>query len=77
MEAKIVIDRVSDKSKGFGFFTYASVDETEKAKAIAEMDGKLRGLGSMLFNLNCSRELRHQQGPWLFVGWVDDDAIRQ
>ncbi|XVE61440.1 hypothetical protein DITRI_Ditri06bG0040300 [Diplodiscus trichospermus] len=38
MEAKIITDRVSDKSKGFGFVTYASEDEAEKA--IAEMNGK-------------------------------------
>ncbi|XWS56030.1 hypothetical protein CRYUN_Cryun09bG0051400 [Craigia yunnanensis] len=38
MEAKIVTDRVSDKSKGFGFVTYASVDEAERA--ITEMNGK-------------------------------------
>lgn len=38
MEAKVVTDRVSDKSKGFGFVTYASVDEAEKA--MAEMNGK-------------------------------------
>ncbi|XVE75922.1 hypothetical protein DITRI_Ditri12bG0130500 [Diplodiscus trichospermus] len=39
MEAKIVTDRVSDKSKGFGFVTYASIDEAEKA--ITEMNGKV------------------------------------
>ncbi|XP_039030631.1 small RNA-binding protein 11, chloroplastic-like [Hibiscus syriacus] len=38
VEAKIVMDRVSDRSKGFGFVTYASKDEAEKA--IAEMNGK-------------------------------------
>ncbi|PIN16659.1 hypothetical protein CDL12_10684 [Handroanthus impetiginosus] len=38
IEAKIVMDRVSDRSKGFGFVTYASEDEAEKA--IAEMNGK-------------------------------------
>ncbi|KAL0347015.1 UNVERIFIED_CONTAM: Small RNA-binding protein 11, chloroplastic [Sesamum calycinum] len=38
VEAKIVMDRVSDRSKGFGFVTYASEDEAEKA--IAEMNGK-------------------------------------
>lgn len=43
--AKIVMDRVSDRSKGFGFVTYASEDEAEKA--IAEMDGKV-GLVSIL-----------------------------
>ncbi|KAK6147260.1 hypothetical protein DH2020_018172 [Rehmannia glutinosa] len=38
IEATIVMDRVSDRSKGFGFVTYASEDEAEKA--IAEMNGK-------------------------------------
>ncbi|KAL0374835.1 UNVERIFIED_CONTAM: Small RNA-binding protein 11, chloroplastic [Sesamum radiatum] len=38
LAAKIVMDRVSDRSKGFGFVTYASEDEAEKA--IAEMNGK-------------------------------------
>ncbi|XP_057507245.1 small RNA-binding protein 11, chloroplastic-like [Actinidia eriantha] len=38
IEAKVVSDRVSDRSKGFGFVTFASVDEAEKAKT--EMDGK-------------------------------------
>ncbi|KAL5545786.1 hypothetical protein UlMin_005473 [Ulmus minor] len=38
VEAKIVMDKVSDRSKGFGFVTYASEDEAEKA--IAEMNGK-------------------------------------
>ncbi|KAH6806144.1 RNA binding family protein [Perilla frutescens var. frutescens] len=38
VEAKIVMDRVSDRSKGFGFVTYASEDEAEKA--LAEMNGK-------------------------------------
>ncbi|KAL8527057.1 hypothetical protein ACS0TY_016062 [Phlomoides rotata] len=39
IEAKVVMDRVSDRSKGFGFVTYASEDEADKA--IAEMDGKV------------------------------------
>ncbi|KAJ8534052.1 hypothetical protein K7X08_007376 [Anisodus acutangulus] len=38
IEAKIVTDRVSDRSKGFGFVTYASEDEAEKA--LQEMNGK-------------------------------------
>ncbi|KAG2686673.1 hypothetical protein I3843_09G017200 [Carya illinoinensis] len=38
VEAKIVTDRVSDRSKGFGFVTFASEDEADKA--ITEMNGK-------------------------------------
>ncbi|CAL1360479.1 unnamed protein product [Linum trigynum] len=38
VEAKIVTDRVSNKSKGFGFVTFACEDEAEKA--LTDMDGK-------------------------------------
>nr|XP_017228234.1 PREDICTED: glycine-rich RNA-binding protein 4, mitochondrial [Daucus carota subsp. sativus] len=38
VEAKVVIDRVSDRSKGFGFVTFASEDEADKA--VTEMNGK-------------------------------------
>ncbi|KAG8376760.1 hypothetical protein BUALT_Bualt09G0097300 [Buddleja alternifolia] len=54
IEAQVVMDRVSDRSKGFGFVTYASEDEAEKA--IAEMNGKVRhflfhfDLGNLSFN---------------------------
>ncbi|KAI9153836.1 hypothetical protein LWI28_017333 [Acer negundo] len=37
VEARVVMDRVSDRSKGFGFVTFASVNEAEKA--LAEMNG--------------------------------------
>ncbi|TXG58207.1 hypothetical protein EZV62_016036 [Acer yangbiense] len=37
VEARVVMDRVSDRSKGFGFVTFASSDEAEKA--LAEMNG--------------------------------------
>ncbi|KMT06711.1 hypothetical protein BVRB_7g158730 [Beta vulgaris subsp. vulgaris] len=37
IQAKIVHDRVSDRSKGFGFVTYASDDEADKA--LTEMNG--------------------------------------
>ncbi|XP_057969863.1 organelle RRM domain-containing protein 2, mitochondrial [Malania oleifera] len=32
MEAKVIMDRVSGRSKGFGFVTYATVEEAEKAR---------------------------------------------
>ncbi|KAL8125735.1 hypothetical protein AgCh_013122 [Apium graveolens] len=38
VEATVVIDRVSDRSKGFGFVTFASEDEADKA--VTEMNGK-------------------------------------
>nr|XP_043634458.1 small RNA-binding protein 11, chloroplastic-like [Erigeron canadensis] len=38
VEANIMMDKVSSRSKGFGFVTYASADEAEKA--INEMDGQ-------------------------------------
>ncbi|KAM0980667.1 hypothetical protein COP2_014209 [Malus domestica] len=38
IEAQIVSDRVSERSKGFGFVTFASEDEAHKA--LEEMNGK-------------------------------------
>lgn len=40
MAAKVVMDRVSDRSKGFGFVTFASEEEAEKA--LTELNGKVR-----------------------------------
>lgn len=37
--ATVVMDRVSDKSKGFGFVTFASIDEAHTA--LSEMNGKV------------------------------------
>ncbi|CAH9078941.1 unnamed protein product [Cuscuta epithymum] len=39
IEAKIVTNRTSEKSKGFGFVTYASQDEADRA--LREMNGKI------------------------------------
>ncbi|KAF9599560.1 hypothetical protein IFM89_039210 [Coptis chinensis] len=39
LAAKIISDRVSDRSKGFGFITFASEDEAQKA--CEEMNGKV------------------------------------
>ncbi|PKI49365.1 hypothetical protein CRG98_030293 [Punica granatum] len=44
--AKIVMDRVSDRSKGFGFITFASEDEAHNA--VTEMNGKTLN-GRMIF----------------------------
>ncbi|ESQ40541.1 hypothetical protein EUTSA_v10014928mg [Eutrema salsugineum] len=38
VEAQIVMDRVSDRSKGFGFVTFASDDEAQKA--LMELNGQ-------------------------------------
>ncbi|CAN8257054.1 unnamed protein product [Cochlearia groenlandica] len=38
VEAQIIMDRVSDKSKGFGFVTFASNDEA--GKALMEFNGQ-------------------------------------
>ncbi|PON78048.1 Splicing factor-like protein [Parasponia andersonii] len=38
IDTKIIMDRVSSKSKGFGFVTFASEDEAHKA--LTEMNGK-------------------------------------
>lgn len=38
-EAQIIMDRVSNRSKGFGFVTFASEEEAQKA--IIEMNGKV------------------------------------
>ncbi|XP_073135889.1 small RNA-binding protein 11, chloroplastic-like [Henckelia pumila] len=46
IEATIVMDRVSDRSKGFGFVSYASEHEAEKA--ITEMNGKVLN-GRLIF----------------------------
>lgn len=40
LAAKIVMDRGSGRSKGFGFVTYASEEEAEKA--VSGMNGKVK-----------------------------------
>ncbi|RXH76349.1 hypothetical protein DVH24_019237 [Malus domestica] len=47
IEAQIVSDRVSERSKGFGFVTFASEDEAHKA--LEEMNGKV--IPCFLFSL--------------------------
>ncbi|XP_057972148.1 small RNA-binding protein 11, chloroplastic isoform X2 [Malania oleifera] len=58
VDAKIVMDRVSDRSKGFGFVTFASEDEAHKA--ISEMNGKT--LFFHLTPMHCSEFLKKVEG---------------
>ncbi|WVZ05804.1 hypothetical protein V8G54_019150 [Vigna mungo] len=66
LEAKVVTDRVSDRSKGFGFVTFASADEAENA--IAEMKGKTLN-GRVIFvdyakpNTNSNGAMPIARGP--------------
>lgn len=48
------MDRISDRSKGFGFVTYASEDEAEKA--LMEMNGKVSPFPLIYFSSssNCN-----------------------
>ena len=39
LSARIVVDRVSDRSKGFGFLTFSSQEEADRA--VSEMNGKV------------------------------------
>ncbi|KAL5155544.1 Small RNA-binding protein 11, chloroplastic [Glycine soja] len=66
IEAKIVTDRLSDRSKGFGFVTLASQDEAENA--IEDMKGKTLN-GRVIFvdypkpNINTRGEIPIAIGP--------------
>ncbi|XP_027901787.1 small RNA-binding protein 11, chloroplastic [Vigna unguiculata] len=66
IEAKVVTDRVSDRSKGFGFVTFASPDEAENA--IADMKGKTLN-GRVIFvdyakpNINTNGAMPIARGP--------------
>ncbi|XP_020518426.1 glycine-rich RNA-binding protein 8 isoform X3 [Amborella trichopoda] len=59
IEAKIIMDRVSDRSKGFGFVTYASEDEAQRA--ITEMNGKVLN-GRIIFVDTAKSKARFDDG---------------
>ncbi|XP_058108999.1 small RNA-binding protein 11, chloroplastic-like [Magnolia sinica] len=59
IEAKIVMDRVSDRSKGFGFITFASEDEAQRA--LREMNGKVLS-GRIIFVDNAKARARFDDG---------------
>ncbi|XP_026427403.1 small RNA-binding protein 11, chloroplastic-like [Papaver somniferum] len=57
VEAKIVMDRVSDRSKGFGFVTFASSEEAKNATS--GMNGKvLDGRAIFVDNANSVRTVQ-------------------
>ncbi|KAK9156796.1 hypothetical protein Scep_003370 [Stephania cephalantha] len=58
VEAKIVMDRVSDRSKGFGFVTFAAEDEAQKA--LEEMNGKVLN-GRVVF-VDVAKPTRFSEG---------------
>ena len=56
-EAKVITDRETGRSRGFGFVTFSSSDEA--AQAIAEMDGK--DLGGRTVRVNEAQQ--RSSGP--------------
>eukprot|EP00262_Sarcandra_glabra_P000470 TRINITY_DN10553_c0_g1_i2.p1 TRINITY_DN10553_c0_g1~~TRINITY_DN10553_c0_g1_i2.p1 ORF type:complete len:139 (-),score=16.37 TRINITY_DN10553_c0_g1_i2:313-729(-) len=66
VEAKIIMDRVSDRSKGFGFVTFASEDEAQRA--LTEMNGKVLS-GRVIFVDNAKAKPRfYDEGPPIATG---------
>ncbi|KAG1331048.1 glycine-rich RNA-binding protein 4, mitochondrial-like [Cocos nucifera] len=58
IEAKIIMDGASERSKGFGFVTFASQDEAQKART--EMNGKVLN-GRVVFVDNAKAKLRFSE----------------
>ncbi len=53
LDAKVIYDRESGRSRGFGFVTYSNADEVNDA--IQNLDGAVRQLPSVYFvSLSCS-----------------------
>ncbi|WOL15554.1 glycine-rich RNA-binding protein 4, mitochondrial-like [Canna indica] len=55
IEAKIIMDRITQRSKGFGFLTFAS--EAEALEALAKMNGKILN-GRVIFVENAKATQR-------------------
>ena len=58
-EAKVIIDKFSGRSKGFGFVTMA--DEKAAEKAIAEMNGKEVDGRAIVVNVSRPKEARPER----------------
>ncbi|CAL9188098.1 unnamed protein product [Musa hybrid cultivar] len=65
IEAKIIMDKVSKRSKGFGFVTFASEDEAQKA--LAEMDRKVLN-GRVIFIEHAKVKLRFDDAGPIAIG---------
>ncbi|XP_052172056.1 organelle RRM domain-containing protein 2, mitochondrial [Diospyros lotus] len=61
LEANVVVDRASGRSKGFGFVAYASIEEAEKAKK--EMNAKFLDGWVIFVDPAKPREPRPPQQP--------------
>lgn len=56
-EAVIIIDRMKNRSKGFGFVTFSTEDEAQKA--MTEMNGK--EIDGRAVNVSLAREERKEE----------------
>ncbi|XP_035838914.1 small RNA-binding protein 11, chloroplastic-like [Helianthus annuus] len=74
VEANVLMDKVSSRSKGFKFVTYASVEESEKA--ISEMDGKT--LHGRIITVELAKpQTKHTGGMSLARGPPDPHTEKQ
>ncbi|MBP8979013.1 RNA-binding protein [Candidatus Dojkabacteria bacterium] len=56
-EAVVIIDRMKNRSKGFGFVTFSTEDEAQKA--MTEMNGK--EIDGRAVNVSLAREERREE----------------
>ena len=56
-EAVVIIDRMKNRSKGFGFVTFSTEDEAQKA--MTEMNGK--EIDGRAVNVSLAREERKEE----------------
>ncbi|KAJ6924064.1 hypothetical protein NC652_017390 [Populus alba x Populus x berolinensis] len=73
VEAKIVMDRTLDRSKGFGFVTYASEDEAQKA--LDEMNGKALN-GRVIYVQNAKPKTNFGGGIPIARGLLNQQHLR-
>lgn len=74
VEAIVITDRMSGRSKGFGFVTFA--DEVAAEKAAAEMNGKTVEERQIVVNVARPREERPAGGGYRGGGFRRDNRPR-